>query len=166
MWRVAQFCYIQKYINEGVVPSEAPVLSLFEMMVGSKIERLDYAHDNYDKELSCFYYGSGAGYLYSTNSAGNVTGIYIHGNMEIRDTICIPKYIYHLKFLRELSMIGCFIDEIPKTIGQLKFLKRVNLESNSIRSLPRSMKLLPNLIYLELRGNSVSKQLNNHNIKK
>ena len=162
MWKIAQYCYVQKYVNEGVYPSEAPVLSLFEMMLGRKIDKLDYVHSDYDEALPSFNYGSGACDFYSMNKSGNVTGIYIHWNMDLREMVCIPKYIYHLKFLRELSMIMCFIAEIPEEIGQLSHIMRINLENNRIESIPKSLELLPNLIYLDLHRNPISDDMQNY----
>jgi Leucine-rich repeat (LRR) protein len=130
--------------------------------LGREIEKLDYVHDDYEEELSCFYFGVGACSIYSINKLGNVTGIYIHGNMELRETVCIPKYIYHLKFLKELSMIYCFIYEIPEELGQLSYLKRINLNSNYIETIPKSLGLLQNLVYIDLCWNPISNVKSNY----
>ena len=137
----------QKYINEGVVPEEAPVLGLFEMLTGYKLENEKALRpDHSNGHESAKYFG--------LNSAGHVIKLVIVPYEDFYFTF-IPHQISHLVYLEELEMVFNTIRYIPNSLGDLKNLKKLDLKRNNIKELPESIGNLSSLEYLSLDWNDI-----------
>ena len=141
--------FTKKYIKEGVNPKEAPILGLFEILLGYKLEKADL-EECVNGEGGCFY---------KINKKGNVIGIYIHGNYPDCPVLpLIPNQIGELKSLKELSLpYNRKIRKIPESIGKLTSLKYLNLAGNRISDIEKlnSSKNLLHLKKLKLSWNRI-----------
>lgn len=136
--------YAEKYIRQGVTPKEAPILGIFQLLLGPKLEKL--------KDCT---YGEG-GRFYKLNKNGNIIGIYIYGNYPDTPVLpLIPEQISELKFIEELYLPCNKIKKIPKSIGKLAELKYLNLSFNEISEI-KNLKFLINLKKLELEFNKIA----------
>ncbi len=134
---------VQNYVEEGVISNEAVFLALFEIQNGTikiqKVNTEDFQQLNASEHM-----------YFSINNAGHIVGIYIRGNI-----LFIPQYLYYLKYLEELELIGTFITFIPESIGKLEALKVLNLSWNYIKSIPNSIGSLLYLKQLKLTHNKI-----------
>jgi len=135
------------YIKEGVVSSEAFVVSLIEFLTGSRLEQLK--NTNKTDKWGVFSY-------YRLNESGNIVGLYI--NAENSKIGIFPDKICSLTYLQELDLFNCSIEKIPNCIGDLEFLKYLDLSFNKIKSLPKSISKLKNLEFINLEDNEISEK--------
>ncbi len=134
----------RNYLQKGVVPNEAYVLGLLDILSRfsfSKVNPYDIRSD---------YEGS----LFKLDKEGHVTSISMIGYR----TACInliPDQICELKYLEELNLTHNFIREIPESIGSLEYLKILNLFSNKIVKIPQSIGKLKSLEILNIARNEI-----------
>ena len=122
---------VEFYVQEGVYPSEAPVLAL----IGKLIAPDDYVNYEIDNE-------------------GHVVQLHIYKYDEVSiDSFPVP--ICELKFLQDLTFQSQSIRKIPENIRNLTNLERLSLDYNNIRDLPKAIEELKNLAYLELSYNKI-----------
>lgn len=137
-----------KYIEEGVIPKEAPVLGLLEILQGRKLEKGEEKEDCMWELGACHY---------AINNNGNIKGIYVNG--ELGDKIhwleFFPEQICELESLENLILSTLDIGFIPESISNLTSLKRLVMFFNRIRKIPESMKNLSSLEELDLRDNLI-----------
>ncbi len=114
MWACASRCFVKKYVDEGVRPEEAPVLSLLRMMVG----RLDRLSDDYYSTIDIGY----AWCTYKIDDDGHVTTIWINDGDGWYPRLLVPEQVLSLPYLSELYLSSPYLK-----ISE-KFLKR--LEDN------------------------------------
>ncbi len=134
----------QKYIDEGVDPTEAKVLSLIEILKGSILEKANIESNVIHWEIALNY---------KINNNGNIIGLYIDD--EKTGIGIFPDILCTLTHLQELSLSNSSIKNIPSCIGQLQSLKYLDLSFNRIRSIPESIHTLRNLEYLNLNENEI-----------
>ncbi|MEE9377606.1 MAG: tetratricopeptide repeat protein [Candidatus Lokiarchaeia archaeon] len=134
----------QKYIDEGVDPTEAKVISLIEILKGNKIEKLNIESDAIHWEIALNY---------KLNNNGKIIGLYIDD--EKTGIGIFPEILCTLKHLQELILSNSSIENIPNCIGELQSLKYLDLSFNRIRSIPESINTLRNLEYLNLNENEI-----------
>lgn len=122
---------IEVFVQEGVYPSEAPVLALLEKLIDPN----DYVNYEIDNE-------------------GHVVQLLIYESYEVSmDLLPIP--ICELKFLQELTFQSQNIRKIPECIRNLTNLERLSLDYNNIRDFPKAIEELKNLTYLDLSYNKI-----------
>ena len=134
----------QKYIDEGVDPTEAISLSLIEILKGSKLEKANIENEVINWEIALNY---------KININGNIIGLYIDD--EITGIGIFPDILCTLTHLQELVLSNSSIKNIPNCIGELQALKYLDLSFNRIRSIPESINTLRNLEYLNLNENEI-----------
>ncbi|MHA2036739.1 MAG: tetratricopeptide repeat protein [Promethearchaeota archaeon] len=137
----------ERYILEDVLPSEATVLGLLEVLSGQMIEKTHQYDDVMAWEIASHY---------RINEKGNIKGIYLRDNQS--NIGILPKQICSLKFLEELDLPNSNIKSIPNCIGKLFSLKFLNLSMNRINSIPESIEKLKNLEYLNIDDNLFSEK--------
>jgi len=122
--------YSNKYINDGVVNSEAYILGLLEILTGQSCKKMKLKLYNDTNREVC----------YNINDFGHITRIrYTYANYRIG---IFPKDLCRLKFLEELSLNSQNIRSIPECIGRLERLKTLNLSFNKITRVPGLIKKL------------------------
>jgi hypothetical protein len=141
---IAKTNFRKKYILEGVVPDEAYILGLFEILTGMKLKKIK-------TDYSIIYSGNTCGY--KLNKDGHIVGIYIF-NSKFSYLKTIPDQVCSLKFLEELDLPNNDIRYIPNSITRLTNLKIFNLRNNKIKEIPDDLKDL-NLVSLKLAGNQI-----------
>jgi len=136
--------FAQKYIDEGVNPTEITALSLIEILVGNKIEKVNIESEviKWENALN-----------YKLNDNGNIIGLYIEDE-QISIGI-FPELLCTLKCLKELILSNSSIESIPTCIGDLQSLKYLDLSFNRIKSIPESINRLKKLEYLNLDENEI-----------
>ncbi|TFG27681.1 MAG: hypothetical protein EU532_07000 [Promethearchaeota archaeon] len=137
----------RKYIWEGVIPSEAFVLALLEILSGSKLEQISLDNLIISKNKASNY---------KINKSGHIIGIYIF-NSQFSNLTILPSHICFLEHLIELELPNNDIKIIPNSIGKLINLQRLNLRNNMIENVPESLETLKNLNCLKLSGNRIKK---------
>ena len=143
LFKLAQKNFARKYVEEGVIPSEAPVLSLLEFFAGMKLKKTEQI-DHISSYYACNY---------KLNNKGHVIGIYLFGYPIFQ--ICIfPEQVCSLKYLEELILRDQGIKNIPNKIGNLKSLKILDLMRNRVKTIPESMEKLENLEYVDISENN------------
>jgi hypothetical protein len=132
--------YVKKYIAEGVIDSEARVLSILEILTGQPCKKLsDYDQNGLEGLVG-----------YSLNNLGHIVKIkYLSKERKIG---VFPEELCELEFLEELSLIDQSISIIPKTIGNLHKLTMLDLSYNKLEYVPESIKKLNNLEHFYLRS--------------
>ncbi|NVM44948.1 MAG: hypothetical protein HWN79_08520 [Candidatus Lokiarchaeota archaeon] len=128
--------YVDKYVNSGVLKSEAHTLGLLEIVTGRACKKMQR-----DKT-----FGPKGTVRYEVNNDGYITKI-LYISTESRIGV-FPEVLCSLEFLEELTLIDQNIQFIPETIERLKRLKLLDLRHNKIEILPESMKELINLEFL------------------
>lgn len=136
--------FSNKYINEGVNLTDAPLLGLIEILTGQSLSKVGL-NEELNKLYACNY---------RINKEGNVIGIYLYGYHSFKINL-IPEQIFSLKFLEELILRQQNIKNIPDSIKKLKFLKKLDLMSNKIKKIPRIINELNTLRYLDLEDNLI-----------
>ena len=135
----------KKYVNEGVISSDANTLALLELFLGEKLEKVEQEDDVTKWDLALNY---------KLNENGNAVGIYIKNeNFKIG---VFPEQICTLKFLEELELPESSIKYLPECIGNLRSLRYLNMYCNRIKSLPESIENLKELEFLDLDDNDLS----------
>ncbi|MFX0070409.1 MAG: hypothetical protein ACFFAO_04890 [Candidatus Hermodarchaeota archaeon] len=144
---IAKTYYSKKYIKNGVKKSEAYVLGLFDLLIGTEIKLLnkDVNMENMPKSIG-----------YRQDSNGHVIGLYLP-KCEPSKLFILPEKIGQLKWLIDFDLNNNNIREVPNTIGFLSSLKTLDLRFNKIKKLPRSIKSLKTLEYIGLKGNCINK---------
>jgi len=136
--------FSQKYIDEGVDPTEARALSLIEILKGSKLEKATIESEVINWEITLNY---------KININGNIIGLYIDDE-KTRIGI-FPEILCTLTHLQELILPNSSIKNIPNCLGEIQAHKYLDLSFNRIRSIPESINTLRNLEYLNLNENEV-----------
>jgi len=130
-WQVAQYNNnIEFYLDDGVHPSEAPVLALLEIFTESEI--LGYEINDEGRIILLPIFGSDDSYI----------GIF-------------PEQIYDLKFLQILYFRNQNAKSIPECIKKLSYLEKLDLSYNKIRELPYFVKELTHLKQLYLANDEL-----------
>jgi len=135
----------KKYINEGANLNDASTLGVIEVLTGQKLEKI-HITEKINKLYACNY---------RLNKNGHIVGIYLYGYHSFQINI-IPKQIFFLKYLEELTLREQNIKVIPESIEKLKFLKKIDLMNNKIEEIPRSINALDKLEFLDLEGNLIA----------
>jgi len=135
----------KKYLNEGVISSDANILALLEVFLGEKLEKVEQNNDVTQWDLALNY---------KLNENGNVIGIYIKN--ESHKIGIFPEQICTLEFLEELELPESSIEHLPGCVGNLRSLRYLNLYCNRIKFVPESINNLRNLKYLDLDDNDIS----------
>ena len=136
--------FTHKYIHEGVLKDEAPILGLLEVLTGMKLNKIQ------KKEKISKLYACG----YRINTEGNIIGIYLYGYHSFQINF-IPKQLCSLKFLEELILRDQNIRIIPDSIKNLNALKHLDLKRNRIAFIPESIIELKSLKFLDLGENKI-----------
>ncbi len=136
--------FTHKYIHEGVLKDEAPILGLLEVLTGMKLNKIQ------KKEKISKLYACG----YRINTEGNIIGIYLYGYHSFQINF-IPKQLCSLKFLEELILRDQNIRIIPDSIKNLNALKHLDLKRNGIAFIPESIIELKSLKFLDLGENKI-----------
>ncbi|MFX1357417.1 MAG: hypothetical protein ACFFA8_09015 [Promethearchaeota archaeon] len=121
----------QKYLNQGVIPSEAPILALLNMLTNNEIlKSCDFL-----KTIQKY------GYYFCIDKNGYIRGLYMKHPKKPKMGI-IPKQICELNNIEELYFINQNIKKIPVCINRLKKLKILDLRENELNLIPKSIKKL------------------------
>ncbi len=150
VWKIANIKNtFNKFIKNGVVLSEAPILALIEIMSGMALDLIKRFEKPRLKKAYC----------YKIDELGHVIGLYIAN--ELIKVGLIPHQLCDLKRLEELHLVRQNITQIPKCIINLNSLKILNLSFNQIGIIPENIEFLKNLEYFDLRGdnNNVIKRI-------
>ncbi len=132
--------YTQKYINEGVIPSEAQFLGLVSILLGRHTNKIDFFEE----------IGRNYAQYFKIDDTGHITGIFI----TYPEGPCIgviPKQIKNLKYLEELYLSRQDIKIIPEEIVKLKSLRILELEFNPLIEIPNFIKNLSSRGKLEIK---------------
>jgi len=135
----------KKYLNEGVIYSDATALALLDVFLGEKLEKTDQKNEVIHWKTALNY---------KINDNGRVIGIYIKN--ESSKIGIFPEQICTLKFLQELELPDSSIEHLPECVGNLISLRYLNLYSNRISSIPETINDLTGLEYLDLDDNDLS----------
>ncbi|MFX1410032.1 MAG: leucine-rich repeat domain-containing protein, partial [Promethearchaeota archaeon] len=146
LFKLAKQNFSKKYIKEGVIASEAPVLGLLEFFTGMNLKKSEL-DDRIYTHYACNY---------KIDPKGHILGIYLYG-YPIFQTCIFPEQICNLKFLRELILRDQNIKQIPEAIGKLESLKNLDLMRNQIKHIPETMRKLDSLEYLDISENKIQK---------
>lgn len=152
---------VKKYVKEGVLPSEAPVLALLEILRGEPISNAEIVMERWkiesieelgNPEPEGWTYEDIDWYenhimVYTLNEKGYINRLSSE-NPELPSIGLFPKHLCTLTSLTELTLVNQEIREISECIGNLKKLKILNLCGNKIKELPSSVKKLPKLKHL------------------
>jgi hypothetical protein len=129
------------YIAEGVVPSEAYILVIMEILSGHKCSRV--------KEVSLIEYFISV--CYRINEKGNIIGLYYSNR---RSQIGIfPKELCALNYLEEINLSHQKIKKIPTCIINLNKLRLLHLNHNQISIIPRKLSELKTAQLIDLSDN-------------
>ncbi|MBY9018477.1 MAG: hypothetical protein KGD66_06560 [Candidatus Lokiarchaeota archaeon] len=143
VWKIAKIKDLfNKFIKNGVVISEAPILALIEILSGMALDLIKKFEKPRLKKAYC----------YKIDTLGNVIGLYIANDL-IKIGL-IPHQLCDLKHLEELHLVRQNITQIPKCIINLNNLKILNLSFNQIGIIPENIKFLKNLEYFDLRSDN------------
>jgi Leucine-rich repeat (LRR) protein len=153
---------VKNYVKEGVLPSEAPVLAMLEILRGEPISNAELVMERWKIESieELGVESEGWSYedidwyenhitVYTLNDKGYVNRISSE-NPELPSIGLFPEEICTLRHLTELTLVNQEIREIPECIGNLKKLEILNLSDNKIKELPSSVKKLTKLKCLNL----------------
>ena len=139
-WQDAQSkINIEKYVNEGVHPSEAPILALLEIYVDVAFVKGDI------REF----------YNYEIDDEGHIIRLDVFGSDEFYIGV-FPQQICELRFLRELYFPNQGIRIFPECIKNLTNLKTLDLSDNKMQDIPAFVKKLPHLKELYLADKEVN----------
>ncbi|MFX0134699.1 MAG: leucine-rich repeat domain-containing protein [Candidatus Hodarchaeota archaeon] len=144
LFRLIKKNFIQKYIDEGVIFNEAPVLGLLEVLTGMKLKKL-IKKEKISRLYACDY---------KINLNGNIIGIYLYGYHSFQINI-VPEYLSSLKFLEELTLRDQNIEHIPEFIKNITTLKHLDLRRNNIEIIPESILELKLLEFLDIGENKI-----------
>ena len=143
VWKIASNkTSLNKFIKNGVVPSEASILALIEILSGMVLD----LNKKFEKpRLKKAYY-------FKINELGHIIGLYIVNDM-IKIGF-IPHQLCDLNYLEELHLVRQNIIQIPKCIIRLNNLKILNLSFNKIEIIPENIEFLTKLEYFDLRSDN------------
>eukprot|EP01051_Picozoa_sp_SAG22_P016472 SAG22_NODE_2334_length_2704_cov_1.163532_2_plen_366_part_00 len=83
--------------------------------------------------------------------AAEVTGLYIHGNPDLRGVL--PPALWRLTRLELLDLRNCGLGSVPAEIGGLAALRKLWVGNNpDLAALPATVGRLPKLTNLDIRG--------------
>ena len=152
---------IEKYISEGVDPSEAPVIALLELLRREPISNADRVIKEWEIEeeeeegeivhwtYEDIEWSDNMLMVYTLNEKGYINRITSeHG--ELPTIGVFPEQLCTLTHLTELALCAQGIKTIPECIGKLKKLEKLDLSDNGIQKLPTSIKKLTNLKFLRI----------------
>jgi len=115
LYSFAKSNYTRDFLKEGVALSDAPILGIFQIMIG---DCCLFKYDNIEEEVD----GEAQGY--EVDSSGHITGIYLN-NVENVKITTLPEEIVNLKHLKHLFLHGLKKENLSLSVK--KFL--ANLES-------------------------------------
>ena len=72
------------------------------------------------------------------------------------DTLCLPKTLRYLKYLKDVTIENCILDSCPKEIFKIENLVFLSLMNNSIQAIPSKLHHLKKLEVLILDGNKLN----------
>lgn len=162
LWEIAnRDTSVRRYVEEGVLPPEAPVLALLEILRGEPILNAERVIKEWEIELEeeegeverwsfeDIEWSDNMLMVYTLNEKGYVNRITSeHG--ELPSIGVFPEQLCTLTHLTELTLCAQGIKTIPECIGNLKKLEKLNLSDNRIQKLPTSIKKLTNLKFLRI----------------
>ena len=73
----------------------------------------------------------------------------------------LPDFVSQIKTIKELSLIGNFIQEIPESFKNLKELKRLTLDQNNIKEMPLCLFSMTELGHLSIDKNPLTQDIVN-----
>ncbi len=143
-----KFCkenFSHKYVQDGVIPEDAVILSLLEVLNGRELKKLDLKIDvkKWESALN-----------YKINNQGLIYGIYINDDHASQGIF--PKAICKLRNIEELELIRSSIEFIPDCISQLQTLRYLDLSFNKIKAVPESITVLKSLESFNINYNEIS----------
>ncbi len=140
--KIAKEHYAPLHIKQGVIPSEALILGILDILLGSNFIKLSN-----NKQ---FLHPSKGGYshCYKMNDEGYITALYFNHKEPIF-LLEFPEQISDLQYLEELYIQYHKIAKFPESIIRLKNLKIFDFKSypNITRNIPKSV--VPFLLNLE-----------------
>jgi Leucine-rich repeat (LRR) protein len=142
--KFAECNYNYIYTFSGVIPSEATILSLLEVLSGLRLFKLDQDKSN--------LYGVPTRY-YKINEDGHITTICL--DQSNPGLGIFPEKLCELGYLEELYIKCHRLTKIPHNIDNLKNLRVLDLWGNNIRKIPETITKLKHLKVLNLRGNKI-----------
>jgi len=150
--------YAKKYVNQGVIHSEAKVLGFLEILLGAPIFKAELQKFHEYEHLRTSFY--------AINQKGHILSLAIN-TYEASPIGFFPQQICLLKNLEVLRLSHQRINRIPECIINLKNLTELYLGGNSIEILPNSLKKMKNLKYLNLNnfGKNILRYVNLEHIK-
>ena len=162
LWEIANSdTSVRRYIEEGVLPSEAPVLALLELLRGDPISNADHVIKEWEIEseeeegeivhwtYEDIEWSDNILMVYTLNEEGYINRITSeHG--ELPSIGVFPEQLCTLTHLTELTLCAQGIKTIPECIGNLKKLEKLDLSDNKIEKIPSSVRKLTNLKRLNL----------------
>lgn len=159
---------IDKYVNEGVHPSEAPILALLDKLSGEPISNASLVIERWRRqsveelgitdppEYSYEYINwyENRIMVYTLNEKGYITRVNAE-HPELPKIGFFPEQLCSLTHLTELTLVDQNISEIPECIKNLTNLRQLSLDDNDIKLIPNAIKELKNLIKLDLSYNKI-----------
>ena len=134
--------FAQRYVNKGVHPHDAPVLSILEILTGHTLKNIN------------FFGGHGEMRHFELNEEGFIKALHIDlaslGPLQF-----IPKYISLLTHLEKLIISDRAIDTFPEVLMELSNLKILYITSSSIEVIPNSIEKFTFLEEFNLSGNKI-----------
>ena len=139
--------FSMKFIAEGVLPLEAPVLGLIELMSKVRLVKIGQ-HDNiHDHDFPRYLN------YYKINEEGHIIGLHVFNQFDPLLGI-FPDQLCNLRHLEELYLSNNEIQRIPDSIGNLSLLEKLDLSYNRLKHVPETFKNLNALQYLDLSYNN------------
>ncbi|NVM46608.1 MAG: hypothetical protein HWN79_17005 [Candidatus Lokiarchaeota archaeon] len=154
---------MQRYLEEGVLSNEAPVLALLEILrgvfpLGGPVLNADCVIEGWKNDWeeetgkrntreSSYYdisWYENRLMVYTLNNEGHVNRI-TSENPEMPPIGLFPEKLCLLKDLTELRLVNQGIQHVPDCIANLKQLEILNLGGNNLKELPKSITKLKNL---------------------
>ena len=136
----------KRYLKHGVIPNEAYVLGLLEILGLVSFSKLSPYVIRWYQE---YEYSN-----FKLDKRGHITSLSMVG-YEDSCVNLIPEQIGELKYLEELNLTHNFFRELPESIGSFESLKKLDLFFNRIEKLPESIGMLKSLKYLDLSDNKL-----------
>lgn len=125
-YNLAKKRYTRRFIREGVAHSDAPILGIFQILIGSSML---FKYTNLKEEVD------GWGQGYTIDDTGHVTAIYLIHSDFVRVT-SLPEEITNLMHLKELSISGL------KMVNLSQQIKRFLTSLMSFESFDRHGRIL------------------------
>lgn len=141
--KIAKEHYAPLHIKKGVIPSEALILGILDILLGDtfiKLSDKQFLHPN----------KGGFSHCYKMNDEGHIIALYyaLSGGEAIF-LLEFPEQIYDLQYLEELYIRYHKITKFPESIVRLKNLRIFDFKAwpNIVKHIPKSV--IPFLLNLE-----------------